>query len=152
LSYLKGTLQERFANKVNKTETCWLWTATGTKRYGQIRLAGQGSPMVYAHRLAYEFANGPIPEGLEVDHLCRVGYCVRPDHLEAVTPKENCRRRPKRAPRDLGETCKAGHPRTPENTRINKSVNGRYCRLCANEATRRCNAARRGGVPSLTIR
>lgn len=119
------------------------------KSYGQIRLAGKGSPMVYVHRVAHELAIGPIPEGYEVDHLCRVPRCVRPDHLEAVTPKENCLRRPQRKPMDLGEVCKYGHPR---NLNIFIDTNGaRACRQCRRESVRRYKAARRGGVPSHTI-
>lgn len=152
MPYVRGTLQERFSDKVRKTDTCWVWTGAGAGRYyGQIRLGGKGTPMVYVHRLAYEFVNGPIPEGHEIDHLCRVGRCVRPDHLEAVTPEENNRRRIgfRRMPRYLGETCKAGHPRNP-NTFID-SNGARACRLCHREAVRRCKAANKGGVPSLTI-
>jgi len=66
---------------------CVLWTASLTKYgYGQI---GIGRDMKRAHRVAYELAKGPIPQGLEIDHLCRVRSCINPDHLEAVTKREN---------------------------------------------------------------
>ena len=61
-----------------------------------------GGRLRAAHRLAWEAANGPIPEGLEIDHLCRNRACSNPDHLEAVTPAENMRRR-------YGDTCPQGH-------------------------------------------
>lgn len=79
-----------FWELVDKTLTCWLWKGSSSdNRYGQYQRDG-----VYhlAHRYAYEQVNGPIPEGMELDHLCRRPRCVRPDHLEAVTPKVNQRR------------------------------------------------------------
>lgn len=88
------SLRERFLTKVYQHDSgCWLWTATlAGAGYGQIRLAGRGSPMVYAHRVAYELFLGEIPPGHEIDHRCRVKACVNPDHLEAVTHGENIRR------------------------------------------------------------
>ena len=61
--------------------------------------------MVYAHRALYENVNGPVPYGLQLDHLCRVPSCVNPDHLEPVTPAENCRRgvRTKLTPTEVSE-------------------------------------------------
>ena len=72
---------------------CWLWTgALSDRGYGAFRIGGRSGKTVRAHRWAFEDANGPIPEGLEPDHLCRVRACVRPDHQEAVTHRENLRR------------------------------------------------------------
>ncbi len=91
----------RFWSKVNKTTDCWLWTGTILKSSVQSRNGyglfhprqREGSPnLVYAHRYAYEAIKGPIPAGLQIDHLCRVHNCVNPDHLEAVTQLENMRR------------------------------------------------------------
>ena len=66
---------------------CWLWTgATDRKGYGQFRSKGAH---VKAHRWSYERLVGPIPEGLQIDHLCRVPGCVNPEHLEPVTHREN---------------------------------------------------------------
>ena len=85
------TPAQRFWAKVEFTATCWLWTATLTRKgYGQFYPTT--TPGVPAHRWAYEFCIGAIPEGLQIDHLCRVRRCVRPDHLEVVTPRENHRR------------------------------------------------------------
>jgi hypothetical protein len=74
-----------FWAKVDKTETCWLWTGAMLNGYGKF-WAGK---TVFAHRWSYERFIGPIPKGLHLDHLCRVPACVRPDHLEAVTNREN---------------------------------------------------------------
>lgn len=83
-------LMDRFAEKVNKTETCWLWTgARNAKGYGTIR---DGKRQRNAHRVAYELFVGPIPAGLVIDHLCRTRNCVRPDHLDPVTNQVNVKR------------------------------------------------------------
>lgn len=129
---------ERFAAKVNETETCWLWTA-GTSNRGYPVFDGNS-----AYRFSHETHIGPIPDGYEVDHLCRVPLCVNPDHLEAVTPAEN-RRRAKRARRPnprgtrLGGYCAHGHEFTDENTYVIPSTGRRWCRECGR---RRTNAYR----------
>lgn len=66
---------------------CWIWGGKPDgKGYGQHKVSGV---FVMAHRFAHELLIGPIPDGYEVDHLCRVRLCVRPEHLEAVTPAVN---------------------------------------------------------------
>ena len=94
------TTEERFWLKVDKAGPlpawapflgpCWLWTGVPTwKGYGQLRVNGR---KLAAHRLSYTLNVGPIPEGLHIDHLCRLRHRVNPSHLEAVTPEENWRR------------------------------------------------------------
>ena len=89
MPYPQKTVEERFWEKVNKSAPngCWEWTAglfaTG---YGGFQYGGRP---VAAHRWAYEALVGPIPEGLELDHLCRNRKCVNPAHMEPVTHKEN---------------------------------------------------------------
>lgn len=79
-----------FWSKVQYTPGCWLWLgALGRGGYGLSRHRGVLSVV---HRVAYELLVGPIPEGLQLDHLCRVRHCVNPDHLEPVTALENVRR------------------------------------------------------------
>lgn len=73
---------------------CWLWTGatqgrSGHFNYGQVTVDNKRR---LAHRVAHELWVGPIPDGYEVDHLCRTPLCINPDHLEAVTPEENMRR------------------------------------------------------------
>lgn len=83
----------RFFAKVDRTSDCWLWTgACDFGGYGVFtpNIAGYG--MVKAHRWLYECMVGPVPQGKELDHLCRVRKCVNPWHLEPVTKKENSRR------------------------------------------------------------
>jgi hypothetical protein len=79
--------KKRFWDKVQKTDTCWLWTASKTRKgYGQFALNGK---MVSAHRLSYEDTFGPIPTGLKLDHTCHVKHCVKPQHLQPATTKKN---------------------------------------------------------------
>lgn len=91
------TRDERFWSKVNKTETCWLWTAgVNNKGYGRFRYFsdaerhGLGCDL-YAHRVAWLLTNGPIPDGMEVLHRCDTPRCVSPDHLFLGTQADNMR-------------------------------------------------------------
>lgn len=85
------TALERFLSKVRVNEAgCWIWTGQCDHRgYGRFAL---GRRHLIAHRYGYEAMVGPIPDGLEIDHLCRARACVNPDHLEPVTHRENLRR------------------------------------------------------------
>jgi len=127
----RATPDERFWRKVDKTGECWLWTASRLKGYGTFWV-GPGK-FVSAHRYSYEQQCGPIPEGLVLDHLCRVRHCVNPAHLEPVTELVNIQRG--EAPTTLlarRNECKNGHPLTPENTGTRtRPEGGRRCLVCA---------------------
>jgi hypothetical protein len=84
----------------------------------------EGRPLA-AYRVAYILLVGPIPEGLQLDHLCRVASCVNPAHLEPVTQQENIRRQLAAITH-----CPKGHEYTPENTGHDRH-GGRYCRICS---------------------
>jgi len=118
---------DRFWSKVNKTDECWIWTAgKNQKGYGQFRLNGKTQK---AHRVSYELMIGPIPDGLQIDHLCRNRACVRPDHLEAVTPRENTSRGDTGKNMLVKTHCPQGHPYDEANTYRYKS-GARSCRSC----------------------
>lgn len=77
----------RFWANVNKTESCWLWMGKLQKGgYGRATLNGK---QMSAHRIAYEMSGAVIPDGMDIDHICRNRACVRPDHLRTATRKEN---------------------------------------------------------------
>lgn len=78
----------RFWSKVDKSNPgCWPWTAyVDPSGYGRFRVDGRSAG---AHRVAWELTNGPIPEGLILDHTCRNRRCCNPDHLHAVTVRQN---------------------------------------------------------------
>jgi len=82
----------RFASKVvvDVTSGCWLWNAA--KCWGGYARFSCGKRIVAGHRWAWEQRNGPVPEGLQLDHLCRTRHCVNPEHLQPVTLEENARR------------------------------------------------------------
>lgn len=84
------SLAGRFWAKVRTGDGCWLWTgALDNGGYGKIGAGGDRGRTLCAHRVAWELARGPIPDGLEIDHTCHVRRCVRPDHLRTVTHKQN---------------------------------------------------------------
>lgn len=93
-----GTPLERFEVKFRIADDgswCWIWHAASDKRgYGQFFVDGR---LVKAHRWSFEYHRYPIPDGHELDHLCRRPACVNPDHLEPVTREENLRRQRQRA-------------------------------------------------------
>jgi len=146
MSYTVGNprLPKRFWDKIRLNEKgCWEWTASCTKKgYGQFHVGSKKNKtnkMVSAHRYAYEHLVGPIPDGLQTDHLCRNHPCVNPDHLEPVTNSVNARRGLTGINGVLREGskkhCPQGHPYDEENT--GRKANGwRYCRTCARERMR----------------
>lgn len=130
----------RFWSKVERLESgCWIWI--GLKRFGYGMFYGR-QPVsgrrqyVRAHRTAYEWSRGPIPDGLELDHLCRVKACVNPDHLEPVTSRENTLRGIGPSAKNALKThCYRGHEFLPENT-YHYTNGDRGCRICAIEKAR----------------
>ena len=131
---MSNTLYQRFWAKVNKTDTCWLWTAAAPNGYGQI---GAGGKTLRAHRVAYEMLVGPIPEGLQLDHLCRVTLCVNPNHLEPVTNRENVLRGESPLAKKARQTeCLRGHPLSGANLYTYPNGN-RRCKICRNESLKR---------------
>ncbi len=118
---------ERFLNKVNKTKTCWIWTAGKSScRMGYGRF-WHNEKLKMAHRFSYEIFKGKIPKGLHLDHLCRNPICVNPDHLEPVTAYENA----KRSPYFNGHKthCIRGHEFDKFNT-IFDNKGRRSCKIC----------------------
>ena len=132
---VSALLEERFRCKVEITteEACWIWTASvDGSGYGKYLRDGR---LVGAHRVAYEVVVGPIPDGLEIDHLCKVRNCVNPAHMEAVTHRENTLRSDSPVVALYSEThCSKGHEWTEENTYIKKG--GRECRICRRDRNR----------------
>lgn len=85
--------------------SCWIWRrATNYKGYGQVRRDDDRSKQTMAHRLFWQRANGPIPEGMEIHHLCRVRACVNPEHLSVVTHAENMLHAQRNLPRKVSRT------------------------------------------------
>lgn len=137
------TAAERFWAKIDLSGDCWLWRAS-LDRDGYGRFALAHSTIVRAHRYAYELLVGPIPEGLTIDHLCRVRHCVNPAHLEPVTGRENTLRGDTTAALNAAkETCPQGHPFDAANTYL-PARGGRECRACRREAVRRHQARATG--------
>lgn len=123
---------DRFWAKVDKSGECWEWTASRAGGgYGSFTVNGRGQP---AHKFAYELLAGPVPAGLVLDHLCRNRICVRPDHLEPVTERENILRGESEPAKNARKThCHKGHKFTPETTYIYAASGFRMCRLCRRE-------------------
>lgn len=137
---------DRFNSRIEpQPDGCILWTG-GKTRGGYGSFAAEPSRRApkreMAHRWAYEYHVGPIPDGYDIDHLCRVRACVNPEHLEPVTRAENIRRAT-----SLITHCPSGHEYTDENTYVRPGTTHRRCRTCMSERDverrDRKNAARR---------
>ena len=135
----RGHRPTQLQDLIDASGDCWLWL--GNLRSGYGRLNWQGSKAT-AHRLVWELLVGPIPDGMTIDHLCRVRSCVNPDHLEVVTLAENIRRGLARHKAPIRQGCRT-HGMRDVFTRPNGH---RVCRICR----RRNNSAwkaRRRGIP-----
>lgn len=133
-------LPQRIRDKFDVDESgCWLWRKPSGGGYGYIHWG----KMRKATRVIWELLVGPIPEGLVLDHLCRVTACVNPEHLEIVTQTDNMRRG--RNPNREKTHCPQGHPYDKANTivAVSKGRKSRYCRTCQREYIRRWKQRKR---------
>lgn len=142
-----ATLQDRIKNSIETDpHGCWIWQLRCMPTEGYGLIAVNSHPRM-AHRVSYETFVGPIPEGLQLDHLCRVRACVNPEHLEPVTARENVLRSPiAQAALNAAKThCPWEHEYTPENTYL-YGPHGRWrlCKACARSRSRKAYAARKG--------
>jgi hypothetical protein len=118
------------------TSSCWIFQGSLTiGGYGRVGIAGGKSYRV-THRVTYEHFIATIPDGLELDHLCRVRACCNPWHLEPVTHAENCRRAEaygERVAHRYAKThCKRGHPYSGDNLKVT-AQGTRKCRTCTRD-------------------
>lgn len=125
------------------TDDCWLWAGKVDRYgYGGLQIWIDGKDRYYiAHRIVYQTLVGPIPEGLDLDHLCKVKLCVNPEHLEPVTKRVNTQRRfgvTLQYGADWPMKCARGHELTPDNVYIvlknkNTGTTGKTCKTCISE-------------------
>lgn len=140
------TLKQRFFAKVTlpNADGCMVWA--GGKVHNGYGVFSNGRRQVYAHRWSYEMWVGPIPDGLQLDHLCRVRDCVAPAHLEPVTARENLLRGDTVNARNAAKThCPNGHELAGANLRKADAARGRrQCETCHREYQRRYRAGKGG--------
>lgn len=127
---------ERFWSKVSggSPAECWEWTASRNRKgYGRFYIGNRTN--TFAHRWAYEQMVAPIPDGLDLDHLCRNHSCVNPWHLDPVTHAVNMARYSRSVTH-----CPQGHAYTPANTRMKRG--GKTCKACDAAQARKRRASR----------
>jgi hypothetical protein len=127
------------ARVITPRPDCKIWANACDRGYGRISIGGK---VFRVHRVVWELEHGPIPDGLTIDHLCRVRNCVNTEHMELVTPEVNNARAQRFVA--LSTHCSNGHEWTPENTIVEPKR--RRCRTCQDEynadRNRRRKAAR----------
>ena len=129
------TVLQRFDDKIdeNLASDCWLWD--GAKTPGGYGLFYDGK-LGSAHRWSYEYTNGKVPAGMQIDHLCRVRGCVNPDHMEVVTQQENIKRGDCGKHHTNKTHCPYGHPYSGDNLYISPKSGSRACKICARNYNR----------------
>lgn len=128
------SLLTKLEDKILVGDECWEWTGAKSGGYGSLKVDGR---MAKAHRLVYELLVGPIPEGLELDHLCR-----KASHLEPVTHAENVRRGRVGENSKVKTHCPQGHPYAGDN--LVRTNGRRVCRTCRNASSLRHFHRKRG--------
>jgi len=119
---------------------CWIWTANENGHgYGVMRFRNK---RIYAHMLSFLIHKGEIPDGKEIDHICRTRNCVRPSHLRAVTHRENMLSGNTIVAIQAARThCPKGHPLSGDNLYLHKGKRG--CLICRRQQARDFNAEKR---------
>jgi hypothetical protein len=127
---MNQVMLDRFTRKHTNTGVngCWLWTGAKTSRgYANFTVDGRTT---YAHRASYEHFVSPVPDGMVLDHLCRVRGCVNPDHLEPVSHAMNVARGEGGQHNAIKTHCPRGHEYAGGNLYVQPSTGGRKCRAC----------------------
>lgn len=139
---MKKPIKQRILERVAHNEAgCWVWTR-GKERFGYGKIS-IGYKTFMAHRVSYEQFVGPIPKGLQLDHVCHNPSCVNPSHLEPVTARENLMRSPTFQAKNAAKThCPKNHPYHGENLFTRKD-GARGCRICMRQNLRNSRAARK---------
>ena len=130
----KKSVSERLLEKyVVLDNGCWQWQGAVSSHYGTIKASQTldgGRRTLLVHRLSYEIHKGPIPEGLQIDHLCHNKLCINVEHLEAVTSQVNCMRKLNKDNQYVNRAhCSQGHEYSWDNTSYTKS-GSRVCLSC----------------------
>ncbi|MEV5451643.1 HNH endonuclease signature motif containing protein [Streptomyces sp. NPDC052535] len=137
------TVMDRLIANLRQDGSCWVWTrSTNGDGYGLISIK---RAMIRTHQVSYQLFVGSVPDGLQLDHLCRVRLCVNPDHLEPVTSGENTRRGTASQylpDRSKWTHCKNGHAFTAGNTYTHPKTGYRTCRRCRADRQKEYDAAR----------
>jgi hypothetical protein len=154
-SLMPDTWQDRFWEKVHKTDTCWHWTGAKSGGYGRFGTGQHTNGTTQAHRIAYELVVGLIPEGMVLDHFlhrkgCVGPACVNPAHLRPCSQKVNAHNSDETwASHNVAKThCPVGHEYGPETTKWDRNGN-RRCLICKRIDNREYMRTRRSSNPRL---